>query len=302
MVKAKIGVIGLGNMGRGIAQNFVAAGYPVAVWDVAEAAMRPFARKPNVCLTTPAEMAASAAVIFFVVPGSPEIETMMAGRSGMLSAARKGLVLYDLTTSDPARTRLLARKSARKDVSYLDAGMSGGAIGAAAGTLTLMIGGDQAAYKRTRRHLNIIADDLFYLGKSGAGHVMKLIHNMVCHTVFLATCEGGRLAEHAGIELNDMIDVFNVSNARSYASEMRFPKHILSGKWDGRSRVYNLHKDLGMAVAMAKSVGSEVTLGADTFGFLQKAMARGMAEEDFTRLYRDYGAVRKTPARRERKT
>jgi 3-hydroxyisobutyrate dehydrogenase len=291
MARTKIGVIGLGNMGRGIADNLIAAGYPVEVWDVTPNAVEAYAARNDVVTSGPAEIAAHCGVIFFVVPSSVEIGAMLGGRGGMLASARKGQVIYDLTTSDPAHSKKLARKAAKKGVAYLDAGMSGGATGAAAGTLTLMIGGDKKAYTRTRRYLEPIANRLFHLGASGAGHAMKLIHNMVCHTIFLATCEGGRIAERAGLELGDMIEVFNVSNARSYASEARFPAHILSGKWNAKSRVYNLHKDLSMAVDLAGQVGVEAALGKDTLVFLGRAMSHGMAEQDFSLLYRDFDEI-----------
>ncbi len=113
------------------------------------------------------------------------------------------------------------------------------------------------------------------------------------HTIFLATCEGGKMAERAGIKLEDMIDVFNVSNARSYISEFRFPKHILSKKWNGASRVYNLHKDLGMAVDLGRKLKSKISLGEDTFAFLSKAIDRGMQDQDFTLLYRDFEKIGK---------
>jgi 3-hydroxyisobutyrate dehydrogenase len=114
---------------------------------------------------------------------------------------------------------------------------------------------------------------------------------MVCHTIYLSTCEGGRLAEAAGIDLADMIAVFNVSNARSYASEVRFPKHILSGKWDARSRVYNLRKDLSMAVEMAGSLHAEVPLGTVVRDFLNAAIAQGMADTDYSRLYERFDEI-----------
>ena len=295
MRRVTLGVIGLGNMGRGIAGNIARAGYELAVWDVAGRALRPLEGKRGVAVVGPAEMARRCAVIFFVVPGSPDIEPMLQGRTGILANARGGLVLYDLTTSHPAQTRRLARVAAGRGVAYLDAGMSGGASGAEAGTLALMIGGDAGAFRRTRRYLKPFAQDLFYLGPSGAGHTLKLVHNMVCHTIFLATCEGGRMAARAGIALEDMIAVFNRGNARSYASQVRFPRHILPRKWDGRSRIYNLHKDLRMAVSLAGRLGAGVPLGKQTLAFLQKAVARGMAEKDFTLLYRDFERIRKAP-------
>ena len=281
----KVGVVGLGNMGGGIARNFQRAGLPLAVWDVSPAARDALAALPGVEVATPGEMAASCSTIFFIVPATPEIAACFDGPDGVLAHAAPGLVLYDFTTSDPVQTRAIAARAAERGIAYLDAGMSGGAAGADAGTLTLMVGGDKDAFERTRGLLERISKRLFHLGASGTGHTMKLIHNMVCHTIFLATCEGGRMAEAAGISVADMIGVFNVSNARSYASEVRFPAHILSGKWDARSRVYNLHKDVSMAVSLAGSLDAQVPLGTLTSEFLASAIEQGMTDTDFAHLY-----------------
>ena len=145
--------------------------------------------------------------------------------------------------------------------------------------------GDKAAFDRTEALLKPIAKQIFHIGPSGAGHTLKLVHNMVCHTIFLSTCEGARMAEAAGIKVADMIRVFNSSNARSYASEVRFPKHILSEKWDARSRVYNLRKDLTMAVATAGALNKKVPLGTVTRDLLNVAMDQGMENTDFAHLY-----------------
>jgi 3-hydroxyisobutyrate dehydrogenase len=291
MMEQKVGVVGLGNMGGGIARNFQKSSVPLAVWDSAPAACRGFEGMAGVDIAPPGEMAARCNVIIFVVPATPEIASCFEGDDGVLAKAADGLVVYDFTTSDPVATRKIAARATARGIAYLDAGMSGGATGADAGTLTLMIGGDRAAFERTRKLLESIARRIFHLGGSGAGHTMKLIHNMVCHTIFLSTCEGGRMAEAAGIDLADMIDVFNVSNARSYASEVRFPKHILSGKWDARSRVYNLRKDLSMAVELAGSLKTEVPLGTVVSDFLNTAIARGMTDTDYSHLYERFDEI-----------
>ena len=110
---------------------------------------------------------------------------------------------------------------------------------------------------------------------------------MVCHTNFLVVAEAGRLAERAGIPLETAIKVFNAGNARSYISEQRFPNHILSGKFDGRSTVSNLAKDLAMADSFANELGTNAYT-ALTVSILAKAIDKGMAAEDFTRLYGVY--------------
>jgi 3-hydroxyisobutyrate dehydrogenase len=196
------------------------------------------------------------------------------------------LILWDFTTSDPVYTKKLALRAADAGVPYMDAGMTGGgAKGADEGTMTLMIGGDTNVLDKSRPVLNACAGELIHLGPSGAGHTMKVVHNLITHTNFLACSEAGRLAEAAGIELADMIKVFNAGNARSFISERRFPDHILSETWDGRSRIFNLRKDVGMAVALSKELGSPMRIGHQTLAWIQAAMDAGMEDDDFTRLY-----------------
>ena len=282
----KIGVIGLGNMGRGIAKNLILAGNDVYVWDISEAARKPYTKTATIA--EPAEMASKCSMIIFVVPGSPEIDAMMKGKGSMLANPKRGLVLYDFTTSDPVYTKKLARRVAKKGVTYMDAGMTGGgAKGADEGTMTLMIGGDEKVFKRTAPMLESVAKKLIYLGLSGTGHTMKVVHNMITHTNFFALSEAAHLGRRAGIKLEDLIEVFNNGNARSFISERRFPDHILSETWDGRSRVYNLNKDVGMAIALADKLGATVNIGRDTFAYIQEAIKQGRAEDDFTRLYPD---------------
>lgn len=276
-----VGVIGLGNMGRGIAKNIAKGGHDLLVWDVSEAAREAHGGVGRIA--PPDEMAAEADIIIFVVPGSPEIDGML---DEILAAAKPGLILWDFTTSDPVYTKRLAARAGEAGVPYMDAGMTGGgAKGADEGTMTLMIGGDKEVLERSRPVLESCAKTLIHLGPSGAGHTMKVVHNLITHTNFLACSEAGRLAEAAGIDLADMIKVFNAGNARSFISERRFPDHILSGTWDGRSRIYNLRKDVGMAVNLAKELGSPMRLGHQTLAWIQAAVDAGMEDEDFTRMY-----------------
>jgi 3-hydroxyisobutyrate dehydrogenase len=292
--KNKVGVVGLGRLGGPVAQRLMQSGkFPLMVWDSVAAMRKPFEKKPNVRVATPGEMAAECTVIFFVVPSSKEIAACLDGKAGVLQTARKGLILCDLTSSDPVETRKLARRAARRGIAYLDAAMSGGPAGILAGTLTLMVGGDAAVLKKARPYCAPFASNIFHLGALGAGQAMKLIHNMVLHTIFLATCEGARMADRMGMKVKDMIDVFNVSTAYSYASRHRFPNNILNGSWNAQARIYNPWKDVGIAVRLAKECGADVEFGERTFAFLKKAVKRGMVDDDLSLLYRDFDAIRK---------
>lgn len=293
---ASVGVIGLGRMGGPLARRLLGAKAPLMLWDASEAARAPFEGARGARVAPPAEMAKSCAVVFFVVPSSREIGECFRGKEGLLRNARKGLIVCDLTTSDPARTKRLAGRAARAGLGYLDAAMSGGPAGVLEGRLTLMVGGDARLLRRARKHLALFAENVFHLGPVGSGHAMKLIHNMVLHTMFLATCEGARLAERLGMRVEDMIEVFNVSTAYSYASRHRFPNNILSGAWNAQARVYNLQKDVGLAVGLGRKRGADIPLAESTHLFLRKALARGMVEEDMSLLYRDFDEIHRTQA------
>jgi 3-hydroxyisobutyrate dehydrogenase len=279
-----VGVMGLGQMGRGIAANLSRAGFLRAAWDPAPATRDfPFCR--DISFAGGREMSELCDVIVFVVPTSREIAANLEGPDGILAADKPGQVIVDLTTSYPARTLELARSARTSGRAYVDGGMTGGALGADAGTLTLMLGGEQQVLQRIRPALEAFAKKIFLVGPSGAGHTLKLIHNMVLHTTFLATSEGCRMAEDAGIDLASAIEVFNAGNARSFVSECRFPNHILSGRFDGRSKVSNLAKDLAMAADYADEHGDRAPYTHLTAALLKRAMEAGWGSDDFTRIY-----------------
>lgn len=277
-------VIGLGNMGRGIARNLDRAGRLAAAWDIAEDARIAAELSSEVALVPPSQFGRLAFVLF-VVPGSVQIVEIL---PGLLARPHDGETLIDLTTSHPAKTKAVADKAQATGRAYVDCGMSGGAMGADSGKMALMVGGARDAVAACKPVFDIIAGTVTHVGASGTGHTIKLLHNMVCHTNFMVVAEAGRLAERAGITLETAIAVFNAGNARSYISEQRFPNHILSGKFDGRSTVSNLAKDLAMADSFADEFGEANAYTALTARLLVKAMEAGMGTEDFTRLYAAY--------------
>jgi 3-hydroxyisobutyrate dehydrogenase len=295
--RRSVGVIGLGQMGRGIAANLDRAGLLRAVFDIDPEACGRAGLAADVPCLPPSEIGNICDTVLFVVPASPQIESCLCGPDGLLTQRDDRQVLVDLTTSYPTDTLRLARMAEQAGRAYLDCGMTGGAAGADAGTLTLMAGGDGEVIERVRPVLETIAKRIFHVGPSGAGHALKLVHNMILHSVFLATCEGCRVAERAGIDLEKAIEVFNAGNTRSFITEIRFPRHILSGTFDGRSTVSNLAKDLGMAARFAREIGAPARYGPLTSALLDQAIENGMGREDFTRLYQRIDALLEAEAR-----
>jgi 3-hydroxyisobutyrate dehydrogenase len=276
-----VAVVGLGQMGRGIARNLDRAGLLVAAHDSDPDAFGAAGFSPAVADPGLADLLVRADVVLFVVPSTAEVAACLDGHG----RPGQGQVVVDLTTSDPAASTALAADLAGRGIGFLDAAMTGGAAGADAGTLTLMVGGSEADLDRARPALEAVAARLFHMGPAGTGHAMKLVHNMILHATFLATCEGLRIAERAGLDPSKAVEVLNAGNARSFVSEVRFPRDILSGTFSARSKVSNLAKDLRMAVDQAERLGMPAPFGAMTRDLLDHAEREGMASEDFARLY-----------------
>jgi len=278
--RPKVGVIGLGQMGQGIARNLDRSGLLVAASDHAEGAFEKVGLSASALNLSGQSLSDQIDVLLCAVPSTTEIDAALSR-----CRAERGQLVVDLTTSDPMRSRALAEDLAQRGFRYLDAAMTGGAAGADAGTLTLMVGGDPADLANAQPVFDVIANQVFHLGPVGAGHAMKLVHNMILHSSFMATCEGLRLADRAGLDLDTAVAVLNAGNARSFVTEVRFPRDILSGTMNARSVVGNLEKDLGLAVGFATANGAPVPYGTMTHRLLAGALAQGQGKADFSQLF-----------------
>ena len=264
-----VSVVGIGQMGLGIAKNIQNAGYLNSIFEINESVLSKFNKSENLIINDAKKGLKSSNVLIFVVPSTTQIRDFLFG-SNWIDNINENTIVIDLTTSNPDATKKLSNELSVRKINYIDCGMTGGAQGAENATLTLMMGGD------------------IHVGKIGSGHALKLIHNMVTHTIFLATVEGVIGAKKLGIDPKTVIDVFNSGNARSYISQSRFPNHILSEKWDARSRVSNLHKDLSMVTDLLNDNQIGCPFGELTTSILQNAISCGLADIDFSLLYNEY--------------
>lgn len=275
-----VGVVGLGRMGAGIAERLAATGQLGAIWDLRLPDPAPAPVMPV------AEMAQAVDLLLFAVPTTAEVRAAVAGIE-----IPEGRIIVDLTTSDPLEGAALARDLAARGVGYLDAAMTGGAQGAADGTLSLMIGGDAAILARARPVLERFAKRIFHLGPAGRGQTMKLVHNAVLHATYLATCEGLRLAERAGIDAAEAVAVLNAGNARSYVSEVRFPRDVLKPEPSAKSAVGTLAKDLALMAQLAERMQAPAPYADMTAALLAVACRIGDPGRDFGLLFREFDHV-----------
>lgn len=282
-----VSVVGIGQMGLGIAKNIQNAGYLNSIFEINEGVLSKFNKSENLIINDAKKGLKSSNVLIFVVPSTTQIRDFLFG-SNWIDNINENTIIVDLTTSNPDATKKLSNELSVRKINYIDCGMTGGAQGAENATLTLMMGGDKGIIDSVTPVLDTFTNRLIHVGNIGSGHALKLIHNMVTHTIFLATVEGVIGAKKLGIDPKTVIDVFNSGNARSYISQSRFPNHILSEKWDARSRVSNLHKDLSMVTDLLNDNQIGCPYGELTTTILQNAISCGLADVDFSLLYNEY--------------
>ena len=272
---SNIGFVGLGNMGKPIFDNLNKEFSNVFCFDKDTSKL-----KINKFSSSLNEIFEKCKIIIFCIESNKQIIDIIKDNT-----IKKNTIIIDLTSSLPELTKQISSYLKIFESHYIDAGMSGGALGASNGTLTLMLGGSKTICKKIDFILKTFAKNIFYLGKSGNGHLMKLLHNSVCHSIFLINCEILNIAKSYGITDTDVIDVFNKSNARSYISENRFPNNILNGKFNGKSTIKNLKKDLKMMNSILKNSKSKKKYTELSNEILSKIDDR-LNMEDFTNIYK----------------
>ena len=277
---SNIGFIGLGNMGKPIFDHLNKKFSNIFCFDQDTSKL-----KKNNFSSSLIEIFEKCKIIIFCIESNEQIIDII-----KKNTIKKNTVIVDLTSSLPDLTKKISSYLKKFESHYIDAGMSGGASGATNGTLTLMLGGSKTICKKIDFILNTFAKNIFYLGKSGNGHLMKLLHNSVCHSIFLINCEILNIAKSYGITDTDVIDVFNKSNARSYISESRFPNNILNGKYNGKSSIKNLKKDLKMINSILKKSKSKKNYTELSNEILSKIDDK-FNMKDFTNIYKMWNKI-----------
>jgi 3-hydroxyisobutyrate dehydrogenase-like beta-hydroxyacid dehydrogenase len=196
----KIGFIGLGMMGSGMAANLQKAGHDLVVHDLRRAAAEPYLAKGAAWADSPRAVAEAAEVVFTSLPGPPEVEAVALGESGLLSGMSRGKAYFDLSTNSPTMVRKINAAFAERDVYMLDAPVSGGPRGARTGKLALWVGGDEQIFNRHKSVLDAMGDKARYVGPIGAGSVAKLVHNGAGYCIQTALAEMFTVGVKAGVE------------------------------------------------------------------------------------------------------
>ena len=249
-----IGIVGLGNMGGRIAARLMQSGFSVGVFDRDPKLIDAFAKRGATGCASLADLAAKHRIVITVLPDANVVRQVVLGDEGLAAAMTPGDLLIDITTSVTSVTRHVAAVLAERGIRMIDAPVSGGVAKAEDGTLAVIVGGEDADVAAARPVLECIGSNIVHVGDVGAGHTVKALNNLISATTLSITAEAMAVGVKMGIDAQKMLDAINVGSGRSASSEIKFPKQILSRKFDPGFSMKLMCKDLGIAVDMANEV------------------------------------------------
>ncbi len=290
-----IGFIGLGNMGAPMAHNLLKAGHQLSVFDLNAAAVENLVNAGALPVDSPTAIAqGNAELIITMLPAAAHVKSVYLGANGLIASSRAGVMLIDCSTIDPHSAREVAKAAAEHGNPMLDAPVSGGTGGAAAGTLTFMVGGSDADFDRAQPILAAMGKNIVHCGAAGNGQVAKVANNMLLGISMIGVAEAMALGVALGMDAKTLAGVINTSSGRCWSSDTYNP---FPGVLDNvpASRGYSggfgsdlMLKDLGLATEAAKQVRQPVILGALAQQLYQSFSAQGHGGLDFSAIINQY--------------
>jgi 3-hydroxyisobutyrate dehydrogenase len=292
----QVGFIGLGHMGQHMARHVAEAGHDVAAFDLRPELVTLLAQTKGARrASSVAEAALESEVVFTSLPGPPEVETVALGPDGLLESMRAGTVYIDLSSNSPAVVRRLCTTFGERGIVLLDAPVAGGVEGAEAGTLSIMVGGDRAAFDRVKPVLDSIGTKVFYCGPSGNGAVVKLCNNLCSQAQIAAAGEILSLGVKAGVDLETLAGVIGVSTGTCRAIVQTFPRQLFRRNFEnpGFSSILSA-KDTHLAIELAHELDVPMHIGEIVERDKQEALRRGwgaLSPDVFVRLQEERAGV-----------
>lgn len=250
----RVGYIGLGIMGMGMARNLLKAGFTLSVWNRTASKAEALAAEGATARATPAEVAANSDIIVICVSDTPDVEAVLLGENGAIHGAKAGSLVIDCSTISPQATQTMAEKLAAKGIAMLDAPVSGGSEGAVKGTLSIMVGGAATDFERAMPVFQAMGKTITHVGGTGAGQTVKLVNQVLVVGNCLAMCEALLLAQAGGVDLKKTYDAISQGAAGSWMFTNRAPQ-IINRDWRPGFMVSLQQKDLRLVLEAADQLG-----------------------------------------------
>ncbi len=278
-----IGFIGLGIMGRPMARNLLKAGFRLIVHNRHQEVTDEFVAAGAQSAARPRDIAASCDVLITMLPASPQVEEVLIGSNGVIEGARTGLTVIDMSTISPTVTRMLTARLAERGITMLDAPVSGGDRGASAGTLSIMVGGDEDTFERCMPIFQAMGKTIVHVGASGAGQVVKACNQIVVALIIEAVSEALVLGSKAGVDPGKILQVLNGGLAANQVIDMHGAS-MLAHDFTPGGRIRTHHKDLGIVLELGRRYGVSLPVTALVDQMFASLEIRGRGELDHTAL------------------
>jgi 3-hydroxyisobutyrate dehydrogenase len=287
---SRIGFIGLGNMGGGMAANLAKAGHAVAAFDLSEAAL---ARAEDAGCTrvgSAEEAVRDAEIVVTMLPAGKHVRSVYGEE--VFAAVPAGALLIDCSTIDVASAKAVIGQAAEQGLAMVDAPVSGGIAAANAGTLTFMVGGEADAFSRARPILKVMGKAVIHAGGAGAGQAAKIVNNMLLGATMVATCEAFALAEKLGLDLQTFYDISSKASGQSWSMTSYCPVPGVGPEtpadrgYEGGFASALMLKDLKLAVEAAHGAEASVPMAAAAEALYQTLVNTGAGARDFSAMIR----------------
>ena len=293
----KIGFIGLGNMGRPLAERLLKK-YQLYVYDLEEENLNFFVSHGAIKCLSPSEIASNTDKIFLCLPTSSIVEKVINGDKGILKTAKQNSFIIDMTTGEPEITRELSKNLLLRDINFIDAPVSGGPKGARLGNIAIMIGGTEKQFSIIKPIMDDISSNIFYAGEIGSGHAIKAGNNLLNLICRMATFEVISMLVKDGVDPEKAVNIIQKSSGRNYATEITLPDNILSGKMFQGFSTGLMKKDSGVALQIANSNTIDMPLGKLAQKLLNETIEEFGIDADMSKVaisYEDKTGVKIRP-------
>jgi len=276
----KIGFIGTGNMGNPMATNLIRAGHQLTVHDLRRQATTNLVELGATWADTPRDAVSGNELVFTSLPVPRDVEAVVQGEKGILEGANRGLIYADLSTNSPTVVRRLHQVCAQRGVTMVDAPVSGGVYGAAAGTLAVMVGGDERVFRRIKPALDAIGRHVVYCGPIGNGSVCKICNNLLSMGTGVLLAEALTLGVKAGVDLAVLADVIANSSGSCRRLTEKHPRFLFKGNFEPGFATALAAKDVRLATDLGREYGIPMELSNLIDQRHVEAMHRGWGAED----------------------
>lgn len=276
--RERVGFIGLGIMGRGMARNILKAGFPLRVWNRTASRMDELAAEGAGPASSPGDLAFHSDIIITCVSDTPDVEQVLLGEGGVIHGARPGSLVIDMSTISPRATQRIAAQLAERHIHMLDAPVSGGSEGAARGTLSIMVGGDVTQFERALPVFQAMGTTITHLGPIGAGQTTKLVNQILVVGHALAMSEALLFAQAGGVDLRKALEAVAGGAAGSWMLSNRGPQ-ILARDWRPGFTIDLQQKDLRLVLQEADRLGVPLPGTALIHQLYRTLQARGLGHE-----------------------